>query len=690
MLFRLLFSIAAFASTFAQTNPFESNIRAFEQADLRNPPPPNSILVVGSSTIVNWSSLSAAFPRYNVLNRGFGGSEASDVLFFYDRIVPRYNPPLILFYEGDNDLASGKSVDRVFNDWTDFVSRVQRDLPETHILFLAVKPSPSRAGLIQQQRALNERIRAHTATDSRLHFADTFNAFLSPTGQHRPELYVSDQLHLSPAGYAVWESVIVPIVEQWADRYPVNILKAERNSVLIDFGSPSSLSGQLDPSVVHWNNVTTVGTSDSGVLSNLVTAAGNVSGASLRMVSRFNGANENGVTSSSQFPGTATRDSLFGNTETFSGLANVTPIFNLTGLDPSTMYRISFFASRTGVSDNRETRYTVGGASTLFVDLNAANNITNIAVIGSIGADSTGTLNIALTPGPNNNNANHFTYLGVLQVEDLSANGHVFLFDFGSASATTGSQGAPPGEGWNNLTPAEGTRDDGALENLIAINRVPTGIDLQMVSRFNGANENGTIASTNFPATATVDSLFGNTELFGGLTNIFPAIKFTGLNQTADYTLTFFASRTGVTDNRETRYTVTGAAISFADLNSANNTNQVAVISDVRPDSNGEIKIELTPGPNNNNANHFTYLGALRLAWVVTQPRDAALIAPSVSTNGQFAVRILGNRGSTYTLQSSTNLATWTDVRAVTLESDALLLELPGGPTGTFYRALGP
>ena len=57
----------------AQTNPYESDIRAFEQADLRNPPPTNSILFLGSSTIVRWDSLAAAFPRFNVLNRGFGG-----------------------------------------------------------------------------------------------------------------------------------------------------------------------------------------------------------------------------------------------------------------------------------------------------------------------------------------------------------------------------------------------------------------------------------------------------------------------------------------------------------------------------------------------------------------------------------------------------------------------------------------
>jgi hypothetical protein len=403
------------------------------------------------------------------------------------------------------------------------------------------------------------------------------------------------------------------------------------------------------------------------------------------MVSRFNGANENGTTSSTHFPATATRDSLFGNTETFSGQANVTPIFNLAGLNPSTSYRLTFYASRTGVGDNRETRYTVTGNSTLFADLNVANNLDNLAVIESINPDSTGVLNIALTPGPNNNNANHFTYLGVLRIEALVANGPIFLFDFGSGSSTTTTQGPAPADTWNDLTLAVGATDDGKLESLVARNGLITAIELQMLSRFNGVNENGTTASNAFTATATADSLFGNTEIFNGLTNIAPAFKFAGLNPAASYSLTFFASRTGVSDNRETRYTATGATTNSVDLNPSNNTNQVALISNLRPDSNGEIKIELAPSPNNNNANHFTYLNALRLAWTLSQPRDPALITPAINNNS-FSLQLLGNPGTTYTIESSTNLTTWTEIDTIPLLSDPQPFATPAQNPATFYR----
>ena len=93
--------------------------------------------------------------------------------------------------------------------------------------------------------------------------------------------------------------------------------------------------------MLHWNNVTTaVGSSDGGTLLNLRAVDESPSAVSLRMKSRFNGANENGTTAA-LFPASATRDSLFGNTETFSGLANVTPVFAIEGLVSATRRRPS-------------------------------------------------------------------------------------------------------------------------------------------------------------------------------------------------------------------------------------------------------------------------------------------------------------------------------------------------------------
>ncbi|MBK7998173.1 MAG: hypothetical protein IPK15_05435 [Verrucomicrobia bacterium] len=389
----------------------ESEIQAFEAEDALRPPPPGATLFVGSSTFNSWPNLAASFPEHSVLNRGFGGSQMSDVLFYFDRVVARYRPPHIVVYEGDNDLAAGKSVSQVFNDYSNFLARVELQLPGTIIGFVSVKPSPSRAHLLTQMQQLNAQVRA--LAEARGHrYIDTHTPMLNTSGQPRPELFLSDMLHMNAAGYTLWTSIIEPVLDDW--KAPMG------GTFLFDLGAGGTgvgLGASPNDPVRYWNNVGAALTADTGSYSNAVTVQNVSSTMSLVVVSRFNGVNEAGTTVSTVYPLNATRDSLFGNTETFNNVSNIFPSFKLTGLDTQTVYSFSFYASRTGVGDVRETGYTVVGANQGFAALDAANNVDNTATVADITPTEAGEITISLAPTENNNNANHFTYLGVLRVD---------------------------------------------------------------------------------------------------------------------------------------------------------------------------------------------------------------------------------------------------------------------------------
>jgi hypothetical protein len=87
---------------------WEPAIRAFEAADKTAPPPTGAVLFVGSSSIRLWKTLPKDFPQYNVINRGFGGSQIADCTYFADRIVIPYRPSLIVLHAGANDLSAGE------------------------------------------------------------------------------------------------------------------------------------------------------------------------------------------------------------------------------------------------------------------------------------------------------------------------------------------------------------------------------------------------------------------------------------------------------------------------------------------------------------------------------------------------------------------------------------------------------
>ncbi len=194
-------------------NRFAGEIKAFAEWDSKNAVPADPVLFVGSSSIRMWRTHDS-FPDLPVVNRGFGGSHISDVIHFADRIVIPYKPKVIVFYAGDNDIASGKSAQRVFEDYRKFAEIVHAKLPATRIVFLSIKPSESRWSLWPEAKKVNELVQSSSRKDDRLLFADLATPVVGADGRPRSELFLKDKLHLSPAGYEAWTKALSPVLRQ--------------------------------------------------------------------------------------------------------------------------------------------------------------------------------------------------------------------------------------------------------------------------------------------------------------------------------------------------------------------------------------------------------------------------------------------------------------------------------------------
>ena len=180
---------------------WEKDISAYEQLDRTSPTPKGGLLFIGSSTIRLWKTLAQDFPKHQVINRGFGGSEIVDATHFADRIIFPYRPKAIFLRAGGNDLWAGKSPEQVFADFKDFVREIHAKLPDTEIVFISLSPSIARLQQAAKEKAVNESVRDFTQRTARLKFIDTYDMVLGSDGKPRPELFVEDKLHFSAAGY---------------------------------------------------------------------------------------------------------------------------------------------------------------------------------------------------------------------------------------------------------------------------------------------------------------------------------------------------------------------------------------------------------------------------------------------------------------------------------------------------------
>jgi lysophospholipase L1-like esterase len=193
----------------AAADKWEKEIAAFEAKDKESPPPQDGIVFIGSSSIRRWD-LKKSFPQLPAINRGFGGSQLADSVKYVPRIVIPCRPKTIVLYAGDNDIAAGKSPQQLAADFAAFVKAVRGQLPKSKIIFLAIKPSPSRWKFYEEQQTANRLIREQCETGENLDYVDLVKPMLGGDGMPRSELFVKDQLHLSDAGYELWVKVLAP------------------------------------------------------------------------------------------------------------------------------------------------------------------------------------------------------------------------------------------------------------------------------------------------------------------------------------------------------------------------------------------------------------------------------------------------------------------------------------------------
>lgn len=182
-------------------------MQAFRTADEQQPPSEGALLFVGSSSIRLWD-LAKWFPDRQTVNRGFGGSEICDSNHYFDLLIAKHRPRLVVLYAGDNDVAGGKSAKTVHEHFRQFVVKAHDALPETPVLFVAIKPSIARWKLAATMADANARIAEDCRKDKLLTFVDVWQPMLGEDGKPRAELFVDDGLHLNEEGYKLWTRLV--------------------------------------------------------------------------------------------------------------------------------------------------------------------------------------------------------------------------------------------------------------------------------------------------------------------------------------------------------------------------------------------------------------------------------------------------------------------------------------------------
>ena len=201
-------------SIFAQINKFEKEIKAYEVQDSLAMPSKNLRLFLGSSSFRLWKSFDQDMAAYPSINRGFGGSTLEEALYYFERMVVKYQPAWVFMYEGDNDLAKGQSPEFIAQEFVDFSRRLREKLPNTQLVFIAARPSLARLNMLEKQKELNSRIQQIVSKEKGRFYIDMQSPFFRADGSLMDDVFVADRLHLNEKGYLLFVKQIHEFIQK--------------------------------------------------------------------------------------------------------------------------------------------------------------------------------------------------------------------------------------------------------------------------------------------------------------------------------------------------------------------------------------------------------------------------------------------------------------------------------------------
>jgi lysophospholipase L1-like esterase len=181
---------------------YESEVRELEQKCSLVACP---VVFYGSSSIRLWPRLGR---DGQIVNRGFGGSTLEACAHFFDRLVIPLRPRSLVIYAGDNDLGDGRSPEHVLTSFRQLADKIEAQLPGVPFGFISIKPSPARIPIAERIRDANELIQREIERHPAAYFIPVHDSMLDVRGTPRSELFLSDGLHMSLAGYRLWEQIL--------------------------------------------------------------------------------------------------------------------------------------------------------------------------------------------------------------------------------------------------------------------------------------------------------------------------------------------------------------------------------------------------------------------------------------------------------------------------------------------------
>mmetsp|Transcript_26280 Transcript_26280/g.41121 ORF Transcript_26280/g.41121 Transcript_26280/m.41121 type:complete len:189 (-) Transcript_26280:259-825(-) len=174
------------------------------------------VVFFGDSDINFWDT-DKSFP--GSLNCGVSGTTMTQVFDYTAKMMEKYEPSVVVLVAGENDLAEGRPPAKVLEVFKELVAEVLKK-EGCKLIYISCKLEPSTESLKGKYGELNDLIAMCINDDpvlsERCEFIDSYRSFVSETSAQPDRVFFrGDGLHLSAAGYQVWEKLVGKQLGNW-------------------------------------------------------------------------------------------------------------------------------------------------------------------------------------------------------------------------------------------------------------------------------------------------------------------------------------------------------------------------------------------------------------------------------------------------------------------------------------------
>lgn len=151
-----------------------------------------------------------------VLNRAIAGTVTQDMLNRMGQLVLQYQPRIVVYYCGSNDISVGEDAGPIIERTKRYVRLLHETLPNTYFFYTSIQKAPEKRARWDVVDAVNREMERYSGQAINVGYIDLNPVLFDSQRKLRESLFLPDGLHFRPdsTAYLEFSQIVKSVLEK--------------------------------------------------------------------------------------------------------------------------------------------------------------------------------------------------------------------------------------------------------------------------------------------------------------------------------------------------------------------------------------------------------------------------------------------------------------------------------------------